>query len=223
MEKFKVKVGNEWVSSYGVQGWVSLSNFESSAIRFDVKCIESVKSAASATYPESIIEFIPVATEKQPESNPKELDLCEILKDAPKGLKLWSVIYGEVKFENVIDKTQDHPVIFKSSNGHLYSCARNGVHDKMHQGECTLFPSKENRDWSTFKLPYKLPVKGELCWTMSSVGNWIPRFATGEINNDGKPLFFCDQNPGNPLAVYSFTWQPLLEIPAVFNGKLKLK
>ena len=30
----------------------------------------------------------------------ENIDLCEILKDCPKGWKFWSPIFGEVKFEH---------------------------------------------------------------------------------------------------------------------------
>ena len=82
----------------------------------------------------------------------KELNLVEILKDCPKGTKLYSTIYGEVVFENVYhDDCVIYPICFY--DGEFLQCVtKNGLHLVEHDGECSLFPSKDNRDWSTFKV-----------------------------------------------------------------------
>ena len=87
------------------------------------------------------------------EEQKKELNLVEILKDCPKGMTLYSTIFGEVKFERVEDfEDSTYPISF--SEGEYIQCVtKNGLHVVQHDGECTLFPSKDNRDWSTFKLP----------------------------------------------------------------------
>lgn len=82
----------------------------------------------------------------------KELNLVEILKDCPKGMRLYSIIYGEVIFEK-IDHCDDtiYPICFYEGEN-LQCVTKNGLHLVEHDGGCTLFPSKENRDWSTFKV-----------------------------------------------------------------------
>jgi len=86
------------------------------------------------------------------EEQKKELNLVEILKDCPKGTKLYT-IYGEVVFERV-----DHydgviyPICFYEGEN-LQCVTKNGLHLVEHDGECSLFPSKDNHDWSTFKAP----------------------------------------------------------------------
>lgn len=217
MEKFKVKVNEAWLIELSNDDGVFLGTEENAKV-FDLDDAETIRLELELYRrgtPDTV-KFIPVPTEKQPESKPKELDLCEILKDAPRGLKLWSVLYGEVKFSYVMPKTEAYNIFF--DRGRVDFCGR---HYDFVDGECTLFPSKDNRDWSTFKLPYKLPVKGELCWTMSSVGNWIPRFATGEVNDKGIPIFFQFQL--NHTKTDTYNWQPLSEIPEVFKNHLKLK
>lgn len=81
----------------------------------------------------------------------KELNLVEILKDCPKGTRLYSTIYGEVSFEK-IDNCDGaiYPIRFYKGRD-LQCVSKNGLHLVEHDGECTLFPGKENRDWSTFK------------------------------------------------------------------------
>lgn len=83
----------------------------------------------------------------------KELNLVEILKDCPKGTKLYSTIYGEVEFENIDHQEKENYPIYFYKCGVLQSVTNDGLHLIEHDGECTLFPSKDNRDWSTFKVP----------------------------------------------------------------------
>lgn len=228
MEKFKVKVGDEWVPGIGVSNlgidWISTTGCRENAKKTWIEGdVANVREIAKNTHPGAIVEFIPVPTEKQPEPKPKELDLCEILKDAPRGLKLWSTIYGEVCVDEINSPSAKYPIGVISNKNECFSVTQEGLYFADKDGECTLFPSKDNRDWSTFKLPYKLPVKGELCWTMSSVGNWVLRFATGKIGEiSGLPLFFACQNQkfGDP---FPYQWQPLSEIPEVLKSHLKLK
>ena len=218
MEKFKVKVDEAWLIELSKDDGVFLGTEENAKV-FDLDDAETIRLELELYRrgtPDTV-EFIPVLTEKQPESKPKELDLCEILKDAPMGLKLWSVVYGWVEFDSV-ELGSDYQI--KISDGG--NVTREGYHLRGYiDAECTLWPSKDNRDWSTFKLPYKLPVKGELCWTMSSVGNWVLRFATGEIDINNRVMFFNDQNCKSLASPYN--WQPLSEVPEVLKNHLKLK
>lgn len=80
------------------------------------------------------------------------LDLVEILKDCPKGTKLYSTVQGEVVFNCVIDADVDYPIDVSCIDG-VYGYARDGRIDKKYDGECVLFPSKDQRDWSKFKVP----------------------------------------------------------------------
>ena len=82
----------------------------------------------------------------------KELDLCEILKDCPKGTKLYSTDYGYLEFF-AVDTTEDFPIIVKPQNNNLVAYLSDGRRSKYEGAECCLFPSKENRDWSTWKNP----------------------------------------------------------------------
>ena len=82
----------------------------------------------------------------------KKLNLVEILKDCPSGTKLYSTIYGEVEFEKVdYCDGVNYPICFYK-DGNLQCATWDGLHLVEHDGECTLFPSKDNRDWSTFKV-----------------------------------------------------------------------
>ena len=88
----------------------------------------------------------------------ENLDLTIILKGCPKGTEFYSSVYGKLKYismyvsssaskisfavvnsRSVIDDT--FTIIYYYRDGKLYP----------NEGECTLFPSKEQRDWSKFE------------------------------------------------------------------------
>ena len=79
----------------------------------------------------------------------EDLDLVKILKDCPRGTKLYSTVYGEVELYEV-DIDYNHPirVLHKLV---LDGFTKDGKMFCDYDGECTLFPSKDQRDWSKFK------------------------------------------------------------------------
>lgn len=48
----------------------------------------------------------------------KNLNLVEILKDAPKGTKLWSPLCGECELVAVKEENCSYPILCKTSDGH---------------------------------------------------------------------------------------------------------
>ena len=80
----------------------------------------------------------------------EDLNLVEILKDCPKGTKLYSTVFGEVKFMG-IKENASYPIIVKVNNENFESFTADGRIIVYFDGECTLFPSKDRRDWSKFK------------------------------------------------------------------------
>ena len=80
----------------------------------------------------------------------ENINLCQILKDCPKGTKLWSPIWGDITFET-IDAFDDLVYVLKYKGVHIIP--DNGKLDA--DGECIIFPSKDQRDWSKFKAPIK--------------------------------------------------------------------
>ena len=75
---------------------------------------------------------------------------AKILKNCPKGMKLYSPIYGEVEFTEVsiitggIGCKINGCTVYFNSDGSYFS-----------GGECMLFPSKKQRDWDEFMIPFK--------------------------------------------------------------------
>ena len=80
----------------------------------------------------------------------ENLNLVEILKDCPKGTKLYSTVLGEVEFEGINDIIG--PIIVTTDTGSAECFTADGKMYNYYNGECLLFPSKEQRDWSKFKI-----------------------------------------------------------------------
>lgn len=81
----------------------------------------------------------------------EKINIAKILKDKPRGTKLYSSACGKCKLEEVDDKS--FKISFYNSkfgfmNGGEGYLDKNG---KLYDdGECIIFPSKEMRDWSKF-------------------------------------------------------------------------
>ena len=101
----------------------------------------------------------------------ENIDLTKILKDCPVGWHFWSSVYGEVDFIEIYSKPvlcnprpredewlgqeirdSEHPILF-DADGFEHRVSSRGEMIKG-CGECTFFPSKEQRDWSKFSAPW---------------------------------------------------------------------
>lgn len=85
---------------------------------------------------------------------PQELNLCEILKDCPTGFELYSSVYGKVKFARIDKKSTRSWIDVITENGVYMSFTSEGKLSIKCNGECVLFPSKDQRDWSKFTAPW---------------------------------------------------------------------
>ena len=82
----------------------------------------------------------------------EHIDLTKILKDCQEGTKLYSPVFGDVEFVKVCQNDSvDFPIEFKLSDNSLDSITKDGRLYEEFNGECLLFPSREQRDWSKFK------------------------------------------------------------------------
>ena len=85
----------------------------------------------------------------------ENIDLTKILKDCPIGWELYSSIFGQVEFQYIkLDSDSVYPIVIKLKNGVTESIAPNGNIFNYYDGECTLFPSKEQKDWGKFTAPW---------------------------------------------------------------------
>ena len=82
----------------------------------------------------------------------ENLDLRRILKTCPKGWKFYTSVWGEVEF-----------IEYDGCGDFIFDPIDMGNMDNVHIntdgtfccfGECIIFPSKEQRDWSKFTAPW---------------------------------------------------------------------
>ena len=85
----------------------------------------------------------------------KNIDLTKILKDCPKGWEFYSSIYGKLRFDH-ININSICPIVLRKNKDFYPIVTKYGRHsaDYENEGECTLFPSKDQRDWSKFTAPW---------------------------------------------------------------------
>ncbi|MCI6119453.1 MAG: hypothetical protein MR717_09270 [Prevotella sp.] len=83
----------------------------------------------------------------------ENINLTKILKDCPKGWKLYSTVLGYVIFQGIIEG-EAYPIVVSCENGVTENFTAEGKILKDYDGECTLFPSKDQRDWSKFTAPW---------------------------------------------------------------------
>lgn len=93
-----------------------------------------------------------------------KINIAEILRDCPKGTKLYSPLFGEVKFEEVVsDNTFPIKVLSKVTNSPIGSFTENGFYySGIEDAEAMLLPSREMRDWSKLFKRGDVLVDGDL-------------------------------------------------------------
>ena len=87
----------------------------------------------------------------------ENIDLTKILKDCPEGTEFYSSIYGELiySYTYISSSATKFVFILPNSNSMFDNTPIkieyywNGKY-VINMGECTLFPSKDQRDWSKF-------------------------------------------------------------------------
>lgn len=96
----------------------------------------------------------------------ENIDLTKILKGCPEGTELYHKGYGTVYFV-LIDINLDYPILlslYKDGYANT-SLTKYGKFNATFDGECLLFPSKEQQDWSKF----------ERFWDKSKIERFNPK------------------------------------------------
>ena len=86
----------------------------------------------------------------------ENLNLVEILKDCHEGTKLYSPIFGDVEFDKIDNISLERPIVVSYYDG-FGRFTKDGRLFYRCNGECVLFPSKEQRDWSKFNVKPNKP------------------------------------------------------------------
>ena len=85
----------------------------------------------------------------------ENIDLTKILKDCPEGWEFYSSNAGYAKFVALDSENSNYPIILRIEGKRDFSYTKEGWFWKDYpDGECTLFPSKDQRDWSKFTAPW---------------------------------------------------------------------
>ena len=81
-----------------------------------------------------------------------KINIAEILKDCPKGTKLYSPLFGNIELSSVGE--DNIPINVRIIKGRTCECSsftREGHYFAgYYDAECLLFPSSEMRDWTKF-------------------------------------------------------------------------
>ena len=93
----------------------------------------------------------------------ENLDLTKILEGCPKGTEFYSTIYGEVEFDGI--EEAPYEVAFMTNRKTPITFTPSGKYIELFDGECTIFPSRTQRDWSKF----------ERFWDKSKVERFNPK------------------------------------------------
>lgn len=128
----------------------------------------------------------------------KNLNLVEILKDCPTGTKFYTPVWGEVSFRKLLEG-KIFAISIDTCSGNV-CLTKEGYYLLRNDTECIIFPSKNQRDWSKFKVkkpkfdpktlqPYDkvLVRRGNENYNV-----WFPDFVSDPPNNDNnKTLCMC--------------------------------
>lgn len=80
-------------------------------------------------------------------------NILEVIKKAPEDHVYYSPLIGECHVD--IIKCKDYPIIATKMNNEMsVSLSENGkyiIDSEIPEGECVLFPSRDNRDWEAFE------------------------------------------------------------------------
>jgi hypothetical protein len=105
-----------------------------------------------------------------------KINIAEILENCPKGMKLYSPIFGDV----YLDKIRPHLAIVVTTHKEQGDFKEEFLYDGRYgmNGECMLFPSKANCDWTKFIIPFK---QGDIVAKTSISGDtWVGIFMQRE-------------------------------------------
>ena len=80
----------------------------------------------------------------------ENLDLTKILDGCPPGTEFYHLIYGQVALREVIK--DEYPIVLEPINKFIRTTlTKDGRMNNRYDGECLLYPSKTQRDWSKFE------------------------------------------------------------------------
>lgn len=127
------------------------------------------------------------------------MNIAKILKNYPKGIELYNTVYGKVFFIRIVpgsnypirvrvDETDE--IVLFTYRGRL----------QEGKGECTLFPSKTQRDWNKFELFDTIPINTPIMINDNITDVWTLSYyaGNGEVFKSSKRNFDKNINTFKP-------------------------
>lgn len=92
-----------------------------------------------------------ITQKKRRKKMENKINIAEILRDMPKGTKLYSSMFGKCKLEEVIND-KEYPIsVYIRDEQTTRTFTKDGCYiSNMEGSECVLFPSSKMRCWSKF-------------------------------------------------------------------------
>lgn len=147
------------------------------------------------------------------------VNIAEILKYCPRDMKLYSPVCGDCILKGV-DSDITYPIsVMPYQNTYpLLTFTNEGKLSARFNGECLLFPSKDQRDWSKFRIPVK---RGDIMMIPNSNYTFI---AAGELYDNISPKYICGINLCDEFEISSDErgWTTDFYIPASKDMEEKL-
>lgn len=144
------------------------------------------------------------------------MNIANLLKYCPKGTTLYSLVDGEVTLESICNTGQYHIKVVTNNGNTSYFTKDGKIFANRPNGECVLFPSKDQRDWSKFRLPIK---RGDI---MMKADGTIPFIASGEFYKDTSPKYICGVDSTGHFKTGIYGWTSEFYIPASKEAKKEL-
>lgn len=144
------------------------------------------------------------------------MNIAEILKYCPKGTKLYCILCGNAELEEItnIGTIVIRKVVDAISTS--YTLDYEGRYS--HSGECVIFPSKDQRDWGKFRLPFKA---GDIVMTIDKLTPFIFK----EYIDDTYAHCYCGVDVYDTLKIEApidIYWTSSFIIPASEEAKKEL-
>lgn len=134
----------------------------------------------------------------------ENLDLTKILEGCPIGTEFYHLAYGKVWLTGIDLDDNEYPIRLSLHNDNYtnVTVTKEGLHLIGCSGECVLFPSKDQRDWSKFVRFWDKPkverfdvntlkpfdkvlIKNGNFWTPNFfgyiAGQWVNCVGTGDV------------------------------------------
>lgn len=145
------------------------------------------------------------------------MNIANLLKYCPEGIKLYTTIWGEVTFIEVSENVCNlYPIVIYNGCYHIGLTKDGRYLINKQDSECILFPSKDQRDWNKFRLPLK---RGDI---MMKADGTMPFIASGEFYKDTSPKYICGVNITGHFKTGVYGWTSEFYIPASKEAKKEL-